>query len=71
MNSFLSKLRLLGIGLVVFSFLAAVTLNSCTSKEGGEQATETEEHPADSEEHPTDSEDEEHPNEEEEEEGTE
>lgn len=71
MNSFLRKLRSLGIGLVVLWFLAAVTLNSCTSKEGADQATETEEHPTDSEEHPTDSEDEEHPNEEEEEEGAE
>jgi len=54
MDTFLSKLKSLAIVLVVLSFFAAATMNSCTSGEQGGGQAETEEHPADSvdEEHP-------------------
>jgi len=65
MTSILNTFKSLAIGVIIFSFVMGITLNSCTGNkksentENVEATSETEEHPAGDEEHP--SEEEEHP----------
>ena len=68
MISLLKKFKLLTVGALALTFLMAVTVSSCSTKESTEgtevevveeEATAGEEHPADGEEHPADGE--EHP----------
>ena len=69
MTSLLKKFKLMTIGALALTFLMAVTVSSCSTKESTEgtdvevvveeEAPAGEEHPADGEEHPADGE--EHP----------
>ena len=72
MTSLLKKFKLLTIGVMALTFMMAVTMSSCTTKESTEgtdvevevveeEVPASEEHPEDSEEHPADSTESEHP----------